>query len=113
MALTTTIPVAALVVAAWMAGGVKAGSTAPQAIKGTFASKCASCHAIDGSGSTAKGKELKLKDMRSAEVQAMTDDKLYEVIAKGKGKMPGYEKTLGADKCHELVTYIRSLAKKS
>jgi len=55
---------------------------------------------------------MKLKDLRAAEVQAMTDDQLYEVIAKGKGKMPGYEKSLGADTCRQLVAYVREMGKK-
>jgi hypothetical protein len=39
----------------------------------------------------------------------MNDAKLYEVIAKGRNKMPGYEKNLGADTCKALVSYIRKL----
>jgi len=62
-------------------------------------------------GEDAKGKELKMKDLRSPEVQGMSDDQLYKVIANGKGKMPPYEKSLGADTCHKLVAYIRSLKK--
>ena len=37
----------------------------------TYKSKCASCHGANGSGQTAAGKAMKLKDLRSAEVQAM------------------------------------------
>jgi hypothetical protein len=33
---------------------------------------------------TPKGKELKMKDLRSPEVQKMTDAEMYKVIAKGK-----------------------------
>ncbi|HMG33695.1 MAG TPA: cytochrome c [Blastocatellia bacterium] len=75
----------------------------------TFKSKCASCHGADGSGNTPAGKSLKLKDLRSAEVQGMSDDQLYQIIAKGKDKMPPYEKSLGADTCKALVAYIRKL----
>lgn len=78
----------------------------------TFKSKCASCHATDGSGGTAAGKSLKLRDLRSAEVQKQSDDQLYASIAKGKGKMPGYEKTLGAETCKALVGHMRKLAGK-
>jgi mono/diheme cytochrome c family protein len=74
-----------------------------------YKAKCSSCHAPDGSASTAAGKSLKLRDLRSADVQKQSDPQLYEVIAKGKGKMPGYEKTLGADSCRALVAYIRQL----
>jgi cytochrome c6 len=77
-----------------------------------YKSKCASCHAADGSGNTAKGKELKLRDLRSAEVQKLTDKQLYDITAKGKGKMPGYEKSLGAEKVNQLVAHMRALAKK-
>ena len=78
----------------------------------TYKAKCASCHAADGSGNTNAGKAMKLRDLRSADVQKQTDAQLYDLIAKGKGKMPGYEKTLGADKCKELVAYLRQLASK-
>lgn len=78
----------------------------------TYKAKCASCHAADGSGSTAAGKTLKVRDLRSAEVQKLSDDQLYTLIAKGKDKMPGYEKTLGADKCKALVAHMRKLAGK-
>jgi len=77
----------------------------------TFKAKCIACHGADGAGSTAAGKALKVRNLASAEVQGQTDAQLYAVIAKGKGKMPGYEKTLGADKCKELVAYIRTLKK--
>jgi mono/diheme cytochrome c family protein len=75
----------------------------------TYVSKCASCHGKDGSGNTAAGKSLGLKDLRSAEVQGQSDAQLAAIIGKGKGKMPGYEKTLGADAIKGLVAYVRSL----
>lgn len=77
----------------------------------TFKAKCAACHGPDGAGATAAGKAMKVRDLSSAEVQGQTDDQLYEAITKGKGKMPGYEKSLGADKCKELVAYVRTLKK--
>ena len=77
----------------------------------TFKAKCAACHAPDGTGSTAAGKAMKVRDLTSADVQAQTDVQLYDIIAKGKGKMPGFEKSLGADKCKELVAFIRTLKK--
>ena len=76
-----------------------------------YKGKCAMCHAADGGGDTTVGKNLKVRDLRSAEVQGQTDAQLLEVIAKGKGKMPAYEKTLGADKCKDLVAFVRTLKK--
>jgi mono/diheme cytochrome c family protein len=52
---------------------------------------------------------MKVRDLRSAEVQGQTDEQLYGIIASGKGKMPAYEKTIGADSCKALVAYIRTL----
>jgi cytochrome c6 len=78
----------------------------------TYKAKCASCHAADGSGNTPAGKSLNVRDLRSADVQKQSDDQLYSIIANGKGKMPGYEKTLGAASCKELAAQIRHLAGK-
>jgi len=74
-----------------------------------YKAKCAMCHAADGSGSTPAGKSMKVKDLRSGEVQGMSDGDLYNAIANGKGKMQGYLKSLGADKCKALVGYVRQL----
>jgi len=76
-----------------------------------YLDKCANCHSKDGSGQTAKGKKLELKDMRSAEVQKMTDAKMFELIAKGKGDMDGYQKELKDEEIKALIAYIRSFAK--
>jgi cytochrome c6 len=93
-------------------GPAMAGPGAFQDAKATYVQKCAVCHAPDGSGGTAYGKKNSLRDLRSKEVQSLSDDKLMSVIAKGAGKMPGYEKSLGADVCKKLVGYVRELAKK-
>jgi len=96
-------------IAALVASHSSAGTPVPADAAATYKSKCASCHGADGGGQTAVGKKLMLKDMRSAEVQGMSDDQLYAIVAKGKGKMPGYEKSLGAATCKALVAYIRQL----
>lgn len=77
----------------------------------TYKAKCVACHGADGSGNTATGKALKVRSLASAEVQGQTDAQLLAIITKGKGKMPGYEKPLGADKCKELVAYVRTFKK--
>lgn len=75
-----------------------------------YKAKCAACHAPHGSGS-AVGKKLGTHDFGSAEVQKMSDAELSELIAKGKKKMPGYEKTLKPDDIKGLVAHIRTLKK--
>jgi mono/diheme cytochrome c family protein len=110
----TVAAVAIVFIAALMASGNRASATGASAAEpvAVYKAKCASCHAVDGSGNTAAGKAMKLRDLRSAEVQAQSDDQLFNIIAKSKGKMPGYEKSLGADKCKQLVTHIRHLGGK-
>jgi mono/diheme cytochrome c family protein len=88
------------------------GALAFQSVKSLYASKCAVCHGNDGSANTAKGKELKVRNLRSEEFKKMTDAKAMEVLLKGKGKMEGYEKTLGKEKVAELLVYCRELSNK-
>lgn len=76
-----------------------------------YKSKCASCHGPDGKGETAMGKNLKLKDLASADVQKLSDADLTTVIEKGKKPMPGYEGKLTKDQINDLVKYIRALKK--
>src|SRR5688572_3873339 len=67
-------------------------------VKQVYLNKCSVCHGEDGAGKTAKGKKLKIKDVRSPEVQKLTPEKWTEAILKGSGEdMDGYEKELGAD----------------
>jgi mono/diheme cytochrome c family protein len=79
----------------------------------TFKTKCAMCHGPDGAGNTPMGQRLKIRDLRSAEVQKQSDDELTTIIASGKPPMPGYAKTLSAADIRQLVAYIRSIAAKS
>src|SRR5215472_18520414 len=76
-----------------------------------FKAKCAACHGASGAGDTTMGKNLKLKDMGSAEVQKMSDDELATAISKGKGKMPAYDGKLSKDQVNDLVKLIRSWKK--
>jgi mono/diheme cytochrome c family protein len=106
------LPACAL--AAFLAGAI-ARSLAATALPAqdsqqVYLDKCAVCHAKDGSGNTAKGKKVKAKDLRSAEIKKMTDVELLDAVAKGKGKdMDGFQKELGADMVKQLVVYCRTL----
>ena len=76
-----------------------------------YKSNCALCHGPDGSGKTPTGKALKVKDLSSPEVQAMTDAELTTIIADGKGKMPAFKTKIDAARIAELVALIRSMKK--
>jgi mono/diheme cytochrome c family protein len=78
-----------------------------------YSARCAVCHGADGKGDTAVGKKIGVRDFASPEVKKETDKELTEITAKGKNKMPGYEKTLTEAQISGLVAYIRNLANKS
>jgi mono/diheme cytochrome c family protein len=76
-----------------------------------YKAKCAACHGPDGAG-TAVGTKLGAHDLRSPDVQKMSDAELTEIITNGKNKMPAYAKTLKPEDVKGLVAFIRSLATK-
>jgi cytochrome c6 len=76
-----------------------------------YKSKCASCHAADGSGNTPTGKALKVLDLRSDDVQKKTDADLLAVTTNGEGKMPAYKGKLSDAQIKDLVKFIRDLKK--
>ena len=73
----------------------------------TFKTKCAPCHGTDGSGQTPVGKNLKVRDLRSAEVQKLSDAEMTKVLADGKGKMPASK--LAPEDIKAVIGFIRSL----
>lgn len=78
----------------------------------TFKAKCAMCHGQDATGNTPMGKNLKIRDLTSPEVQKQTDTELTDVISKGKNKMPEYGTKLTKEQIADLQLYVRTLAKK-
>jgi cytochrome c6 len=85
-----------------------AADTGPELFKG----KCQMCHGANGSANTPMAKNLKIKDLGSADVQKMSDAELKTTIEKGKPpKMPAYGGKLSSTQINDLVKYIRSLKK--
>ncbi len=77
----------------------------------TYKTKCGACHGADGSGSEV-GKKLGTHEFHSNQVQSESDADLTQIIAKGKNKMPAYEKTLKPDEIKGLVAYVRGMERK-
>ena len=108
--MTTKYRMAGVPIALFLAGAfllsthAKADTAAAEA---TYKSKCAGCHGADGKGKDA----LKTQDFASSAVQGMSDAELTTIINDGKGKMPGYAKSLKPDQVKDLVAYIRSFKK--
>src|SRR4051794_24139361 len=86
------IALAGMSVVAGMAADAKAGQAA-------FDKSCKSCHGADGTPNAAVAKMMKveMKDLKSAEVQAMSDADIKTVISDGKGKMKPVKTVTGAD----------------
>jgi len=80
-----------------------------------FKTKCAGCHGADASGQTAMGQKMKIRDLRTADVQKQTDAELTAMIATGgKDAKPTHSfKTKGLTDADitALVTYLRSIKK--
>jgi cytochrome c6 len=79
--------------------------------KDLFVSKCAICHGADGSAKTSMGKNLKIRDFHSPEVQKQSDEDLKTLITKGKGKMPAFDGKLTGEQIDLLVGHIREIGK--
>ena len=78
---------------------------------GLYKKNCALCHAADGSGQTPAGKSTHARDLRSDDVQKMTDKELFTIIADGKGSMPAYKAKFAEADIDALVVFIRELKK--
>ena len=102
--------------AAPAANAAPAAPASGTAAKDVFEKRCVFCHALDGSGSTKKGKQLKAPDFRSDKWQKHTrDDEILDAIENGvpKRKMPAFKDKLTEAEINALVPYVRSLASKS
>ena len=77
-----------------------------------FKRKCAACHGASGAGDTTIGKNLKVRDLGSQDVQKQSDAELSTIIAKGTARrMPAFENRLSKDQITELAKFIRTLKK--
>jgi cytochrome c551 len=57
------------------------------------------------------GKNLKIRDFHSADVQKQSDTDLKTAITKGKGKMPAFAGKLTGEQIDQLVGYLREIGK--
>src|SRR5438067_11387326 len=98
--MTKTLACSLLLTVALPIGALADGAT-------TYKTKCAPCHGADGSGQTPVGKNLKVRDLRSPEVQKLSDAEITKVLSAGKGKMPASK--LSAPDVKAVIGFIRTL----
>jgi len=79
--------------------------------KAVYDKACKTCHGADGAGNPAIAKMMKvdMKDLKSADVQGMSDDDLKKVITDGKGKMKPVASASAS--AADVVAYIRTWKK--
>jgi mono/diheme cytochrome c family protein len=77
-----------------------------------YSKNCASCHGRDGRSKTFKAKLNHARNISEPEWQErVSDERIFNSIMNGKGKMPAYGKKLSEQEIDVLVTYVRSLKK--
>jgi mono/diheme cytochrome c family protein len=76
---------------------------------------CALCHGATGDGKTdlAKDMQLNLSDFSDPKtLESKTDQQLFDLIRKGKDKMPGEDESRAKnDEVKAIIQYIRSMSK--
>jgi mono/diheme cytochrome c family protein len=73
--------------------------------------KCALCHGTDGSSQTDTGRKVHAPDLRTPEVQKLSDETLATNIARGHKGMPSFRAQVDAARMRILISYLRGLAK--
>jgi mono/diheme cytochrome c family protein len=78
----------------------------------TYNNKCAKCHGRDGRSKTSWGRRTHARDISSGEWQNdVSDERIFNSIRNGKGKMPSYKKSLSESQIDGLVNHVRRLRK--
>jgi cytochrome c6 len=87
-------------------------STSPSTSAAIYAKRCASCHGKEGRADTFKGKLRSARNLTDGKWQAeVSDERIFNSIANGRGKMPSYGKKVSEAEITSLVSYVRGLKK--
>jgi mono/diheme cytochrome c family protein len=91
-------------------GGSGVRATPADNVATSYARNCASCHGRDGRAKTVKAKRNHARNLVDPEWQGrVSDERIFNSIMNGKGKMPGYGKKLTEQQIEALVSYVRGL----
>jgi mono/diheme cytochrome c family protein len=85
-------------------GGAGAGAA-------IFKGKCVLCHGTDGTGNTPLGKQLQAANLRSKDVQKLSNAQLQQVVHDGKANMPAFADQLSQEDISNVIKYVRTLGK--
>lgn len=77
-----------------------------------YSKNCSSCHGRDGRARTLKAKRNHARNLSDSDWQERaSDERIFNAIMNGKGKMPAYGKKLSEQEIDRLVTFVRGLSK--
>ena len=82
--------------------------------KQIYLARCALCHGPEGKGDGPAAAGLNPKPRNHTDgtyMRSRTDDQLLEVIHNGKGGMPAWGSVLSEQEIHDVLKYVRTLAK--
>jgi cytochrome c6 len=83
-----------------------------QDVQVVYAKHCATCHGKDGRAKTFKAKLNSARNLTDPKWQeSVTDERIFNSIANGRGKMPSFNKKLSDDDIEKLAAYVRTLKK--
>ena len=75
-----------------------------------FDKNCATCHGKDGQAKTFKAKFNHARNLTDAKWQGeVSDERLFNSISNGKGKMPAWGKKFSEGEINALVAFVRKL----
>ncbi|MGH9871257.1 MAG: c-type cytochrome [Pyrinomonadaceae bacterium] len=77
-----------------------------------YSRNCVSCHGRDGRAKTLKARRNHARNISDAEWQdRVSDERIFNSIMNGKGKMPAFGQKISEQEIDLLVTYVRALRK--
>jgi mono/diheme cytochrome c family protein len=77
-----------------------------------YAKNCAACHGRDGRAKTLKARLNHARNLTDEAWQGnVSDERIFNSIMNGKGKMPAYAKKMSEPEIDSLVVYVRRLKK--
>lgn len=78
--------------------------------KAVYDRACKSCHGADGAPNPAIAKMMKveIKDLKSPDVQMMSDAEIAKIITQGKGKMHAVTSVSGKQ-ADDVAAYVKTL----
>jgi len=78
--------------------------------KTIFDRSCKGCHGADGTPNPAMAKVMTIPDLKSNEVQSLSDADIKNIIENGKGKMRPIKSVSGAG-ADDVAAYVHTLRK--